>query len=200
VKPAAAAGRAARAVSLFLLLLLSACATPAPQTPGAAVAAAAPQRPPADLKADWWRDNRWRYADDAQANAAYDRLVVSQSPWPEWHQAEVVNLPAGLRFQMALAPGQPVDKPGAFGTFDWIPNARFVRYALAVKVAWKPVVDRVVTYEIVDPLPADTGVVGPQIDGDANLYLPGGASQLEMKVPAAERIAHLRVVEVRPIA
>jgi hypothetical protein len=100
---------------------------------------------------------------------------------------------------MALAPGQPPDRPGAFGTFDRIPDSRFVRYSLAVKTAWKPNIDRVVTFEVSDPLPADTGVVGPQIDGEAGLYLPGGASQFEMRVPAPERMAHLRIVAVRPI-
>jgi hypothetical protein len=180
----------------FLLLFLSACATAAAQPPAPV---AVHHLQPADLKAAWWGDNRWRYHDDAEADAAYARLLNQQSPWPEWHQVRIVTLPVGLRFEMALAPGQPPDKPGAFGTFDRIPDARFVRYQLAVKTAWKPAVDRVVTFEIVDPLPADTGIVGPQIDTDAGLYLPGGASQFEMKVPAAERIAHFRVVAVRPI-
>lgn len=181
----------------FLLLFLSACATPSAPPP--ATAATSQHLQPADLKGAWWRDNRWRHHDDAEADAAYARLLGQQSPWPEWHQAQVVTLPAGLRFEMALAPGQPTDRPGAFGTFDLIPDVRYVRFSLAVKTAWKPAIDRVVTYEIVDPLPADTGIVGPQIDTEAGLYLPGGGSQFEMKVPAPERIAHLKVVAVRPI-
>ena len=76
------------------------------------------------------------------------------------------------------------DKPGGFGTYDLIPSVHFVRSRLAVKVAWKPAIDRVVTFEVTDPLPADTGTVGPQIDTDAGHYLPGGGSQFEMKVPA----------------
>lgn len=184
------------ALLAFLLLFLGACAGP-PLQPAAPAAAHRVQ--PADLKAPWWRDNRWRYHDDSEADAAYQRLLVRQSPWPEWHQPRVVTLPAGMRFEMALAPGQPPDKPGAFGTFDRIADIRFVRFSLAVKTAWKPAIDRVVTFEIADPLPADIGMVGPQIDSDGGLYLPGGASQLEMKVPAAERIAHLRIVAVRPI-
>jgi hypothetical protein len=180
----------------FLLLFLSACATTAAPPPASV---AVHRLLPADLKAAWWRDNRWRYHDDAEAAGAYARLLDRQSPWPEWHQAQIVTLPVGLRFEMALAPGQPPERPGAFGTFDRIPDSHFVRYALAVKTAWKPAVDRVVTFEIVDPLPADTGLVGPQIDTEAGLYLPGGASQFEMKVPSAERIAHLKVVAVRPI-
>jgi hypothetical protein len=130
---------------------------------------------------------------------AYRALVARESPWPQWHQVSVVTLPAGLRFQMALAPGQPTDRPGGFGTFDRIPNVEFVRLSLAVKMAWKPAIDRVVTYEITTPLSADVGTVGPQIDVPVDRYLPGGGSQFQMMVPAAERIGHLRVVEVRPI-
>ncbi|HEX5183942.1 MAG TPA: hypothetical protein VFW19_12425 [Allosphingosinicella sp.] len=187
------------------LLFFAAFTGAAPPAPAAASATASVAVPaahkstPAQLKADWWRDNRWRYQDDSAANAAYEQLLTQQSPWPEWHQVQIVNLPVGLRFQMALAPGQPTDKPGGFGTYDLIPNVHFVRYRLAVKVAWKPAIDRVVTYEIVDPMPADTGTVGPQIDTDAGHYLPGGGSQFEMKVPASERMAHLKVVAVRPI-
>lgn len=180
----------------FLLFLLPAWAATASQPPEPV---AIHRTQPADLKAAWWGDNRWRYHDDAEADAAYARLLDRQSPWPEWHQAQVVILPVGLRFEMALAPGQPQDKPGAFGTFDRIPDAHFVRYQLAVKTAWKPAVDRVVTFEIVDPLLVDVGMVGPQIDTDTGLYLPGGASQFEMMVPAPERIAHLKIVAVRAI-
>jgi hypothetical protein len=191
--------KAAHRLVAFLLLFLSACAaSPGPGPAAAPVAATASHRPQ-DLRQAWWNDNRWRYATDAAAGAAYEALLSRESPWPEWHQQSIVTLPAGLRFEMALAPGQGTDRPGGFGTFDRIPDIRFVRFSLAVKKAWKPAVDRVVTYEIVTPLPADTGMVGPQIDAPEGLYLPGGASQFEMKVPAAERVGHLRVVAVRPI-
>lgn len=189
--------RWSRSLAAGFALLLSACATPAGHS--ALTPTFAPVAPHQNPHAAWWSDNRWRYRSDAAADAAYQALVSSQSPWPEWHQTEVKPLPAGLRFQMALSPGQPVDRPGAFGTFDPIPDVAFVRRMLAVKVSWKPAIDRVVTYEVTDPLPADTGTVGPQIDADGPAYLPGGGSQLEMKVPAAERIRHLKVVEVREI-
>jgi hypothetical protein len=189
--------RPTRKLLCFLLLLVSACAA-APQAARPAGAAAVPASAQG-LERRWWDDNRWRYHDDAEAEAAYQRLLTRESPWPEWHQVQITMLPAGLRFEMALAPGQGTDRPGAFGTFERIESVRFVRYSLAVKNAWKPRIDRVVTFEIVDPLPADVGMVGPQIDAAAGLYLPGGASQLEMKVPASERNAHLKVVAVREI-
>jgi hypothetical protein len=178
----------------LLLLLVAACAAspaaPEPATP--AVAAETPH-------ARWWAEQRWRYASDSAAEDAYQALVTRQSAWPEWHQKNVVTLPVGLRIQMALSPGQPVDRPGAFATFDRIPDVAWVRRVLAVKVAWKPAIDRVVTYEVAAPLAADVGTVGPQIDEGAREYLPGGGSQLEMQVPAAERFAHLKVIEVRAI-
>ncbi|MEA3036561.1 MAG: hypothetical protein QOH04_2333 [Sphingomonadales bacterium] len=178
----------------LLLFLVAACAAAAPTPePG--------WRPVGveDVHARWWAEQRWRYPSDAAAEGGYQALVVRQSAWPEWHQKDVVALPAGLRFQMALSPGQPVDRPGAFGTFDRIPDVAWVRRVLAVKVAWKPEIDRVVTYEVATPLAADVGTVGPQIDEGAHRYLPGGGSQLEMQVPAAERFAHLKVIEVRDI-
>jgi hypothetical protein len=174
----------------FLAFVLSACA---------AAPAAVPAGAGADPHAAWWAEQSWRYPSPALAEAAYQALVSRQSAWPEWHQVHVAPLPAGTRFQMALAPGQGTDRPGAFGTFDRIPDVAWVRRVLAVKVAWKPAIDRVVTYEVTDPLPADTGTVGPQIDADGPAYLPGGGSQLEMQVPAAERIRHLKVIEVRAI-
>jgi hypothetical protein len=170
------------------------CRAPAPAPAPAAVPAAAPA-----AREAWWVDQRWRYRSDAEAEAAYRALVAHQSPWPLWHQPNYVMLPAGLRVQMALAPGQSTSCPGGFGTFDRIPSVEFVRLSLAVKSAWKPAIDRVVTYEITSPLIADVGAVGPQIDGPADRYLPGGGSQFQMMMPAAERMQHLRVVEVRPI-
>jgi hypothetical protein len=178
----------------LLLFLVAACAAP-PAAPRPVMGPAAVE----EVHARWWTEQRWRYASDAAAEAAYGALVTRQSAWPEWHQKDIVTLPVGLRFQMALSPGQPVERPGAFGTFDLIPDVAWVRRVLAVKVAWKPAIDRVVTYEVAAPLPADVGTVGPQIDETVRQYLPGGGSQLEMQVPAAERFAHLKVIEVREI-
>lgn len=155
--------------------------------------------PSTNAHSAWWAAQRWRYRDDAAAEDAYRALAVRQSPWPEWHQIHVVWLPRGTRIQMALSPGQPVDRPGAFATFDTIPDVAWVRRVLAVKVAWKPAIDRVVTFEVAEPLPADTGTVGPQIDEAGPAYLPGGGSQLEMMTIAADRMRYLKIVEVRPI-
>jgi len=181
----------------ILLLLFSVIPGSVPLTAVALAQTGAAQASAAH--AAWWADQRWRYATDGEAEAAYQALVARESPWPEWHQSHLVVLPAGLRFQMAIAPGQPTDRPGAFGTFDRITSVEFVRLSLAVKSAWKPTINRVVTYEITSPLLTDVGSVGPQIDGPANRYLPGGGSQFQMMVPAAERMQHLRVVDVRPI-
>jgi hypothetical protein len=195
-------------VLIAFLVLLAAPMAAAAQTaapppdcraPGPAAATPTPSPDATRAHADWWTDQRWRYDSDAQAQAAYQVLVARQSPWPEWHQPDYVMLPAGLRIQMAIAPGQSPECPGGFGTFDRIPSVEFVRLRLAVKMAWKPAIDRVVTYEITTPVIADVGAVGPQIDLPADRYLPGGGSQFQMMVPAAERMQHLRVVEVRPI-
>ena len=183
-------------LALGLLIVFAPLAASAQTAPAPAQAAAAST---SSAHAAWWSAERWRYRDDAAAEEAYRALTVRQSPWPEWHQVHVVWLPRGTRVQMALSPGQPPERPGAFATFDAIPDSAWVRRALAVKVAWKPTVDRVVTYEIVEPLPADTGMVGPQIDEAGPAYLPGGGSQLEMMVIAADRMRYLKVIEVRPI-
>src|SRR4051812_20525000 len=98
--------------ALVLLLLLAAFAPPP--------AASRPGSQPAVVQivpARWWMEQRWRYPAAAGAEGGYGALVPRQSAWPEWHEKDVVTLPVGLRFQMALSPGQPVERPGAFGTF-----------------------------------------------------------------------------------
>lgn len=185
---------ALRAAAAALLLVLPAAA-PAQSAP-------AQEQPrcvaPASLARDAWRrDHRWRYASEEDADCAYVLLFRSQAPWPSWHSPSYRYLPVGTRFQMALSPGQPPEQPGAFATFDPIPDVRYVRKALAVKEAWKPKIDRVVTFEVVEPLPIDAGTVGPQIDGAR--YLPGGGSQFQILVPGTARIVYLKIVDVRPI-
>jgi len=182
-------------LALAFLIAFAPVAAPAQPAPAPTAQASAT----GTAHAQWWAAQRWRYRDDAAADEAYRALAVRQSPWPEWHQIHVIWLPRGTRIQIALAPGQAPDHPGAFATFDTIPDIAWVRRVLAVKAAWKPAIDRVVTYEVAEPLPADTGTVGPQIDEAGPAYLPGGGSQLEMMTLAAERMRYLKVVEVRPI-
>ncbi|MEI9928671.1 MAG: hypothetical protein WDN44_14470 [Sphingomonas sp.] len=62
----------------------------------------------------WWVQQRWRYASDAEATAAYQTIVTGQSPWPNWFVVTQSTLAPGTRFQMAVAPGQTDTQPGAF--------------------------------------------------------------------------------------
>src|SRR5690606_29500957 len=119
--------------------------------------------------------------------------------WPIAFDPPEATLLPGTRVQMAMSPGQPSNRPGGFATFDNIPNVRYVREDLAVKKVWKPQIDRVVTYEITEPLPVRIGPVGPQIDKGVGKYLPGGGSQVEMAVDAVDRMKYLKVIDETPI-
>ena len=55
----------------------------------------------------------WRFANPADAEAAYQKLVGGMSPWADWDPPVAQTLPAGTRFAMAMAPGQPASSPGA---------------------------------------------------------------------------------------
>jgi hypothetical protein len=147
----------------------------------------------------WWQEQRWRHASDEAARAAYAALLDQTPAWPDWFvPAESVLVP-GTRLQMALAPGQSETHPGGFATFDNILAANDVRQSLAVREAWKPHIDRVVTYEVTRPLPVQVGPVGPQIDPQLCALLPGRWSQAKMLVPDSERMEYLRVIAVRAI-
>lgn len=100
---------------------------------------------------------------------------------------------------MAVSPGQPATRPGGFATFDEIPTKAFVRNEPGVKNEWKPDIDRVITYEVVKPLPVKRGTVGPQIDKGAGTYLERGKSQVEMLVPYDQRTDYLKVIDEKPI-
>ncbi len=147
----------------------------------------------------WLRANGWRYASQAAAAADYKALVSGASPWPMYLAPVKATLPAGTRFQMAVAPGQTNDQPGSFGTFDRVDSVSQVREGLAVRFAWKPLVDRVITYEVTAPLPVLIGPIGPQIDPYTCSLLPGRWSQFDMQVAAADRMKYLKVVDVRQI-
>jgi len=188
---------------LMLAALVGGCAMPqAGARPQAGMAGACQV---ASLKSragrEWVAQNRWRFADDAAAEAAYAALAASSSPspWPDWYKAYETELPPGTRFQMALAKGQSADSPGNWGTFDRIWNVRDVRDYLAVRTDWKPDVDRVVTYEVARALPVRIGPIGPQVDPKLCRYLPGRWSQFQSLAAKGTFRTYLKVVEVREI-
>src|SRR5690606_30953345 len=124
------------AVTLLLGASLACTAFPAAAqtSPAPACDASSVTSPPGKT---WWAENRWRYADDASATAAYQALVSGKSPWPNWYTPPLVAapttvLPVGTRFQMALAPGQAETSPGGWGTFDYIADVEDAREYLAV--------------------------------------------------------------------
>ncbi|MGD8164538.1 hypothetical protein [Pantoea sp. FN0307] len=101
--------------------------------------------------------------------------------------------------KMAVSPGQPSTRPGGFATFDDIPDVSYVRDKLAVKNAWKPDIDRVITHEIKQPLPVKIGMVGPQVDKGTGTYLAGGGTQVEMVVAPQHRMDYLKLIEEKNI-
>jgi hypothetical protein len=151
---------------------------------------------------EWWEENRWRYASDEAAAAAYRDLAdnPNPSPWPDWYRPYETILVPGTRFQMAIGGGQTPDQPGSFGTFDKIDSVADVREDLAVRSDWKPQVDRVVTYEVVRALPVKIGPIGPQIDPKLCELLSGRWSQFQALVEKGTLRSFLKVVDVRPIS
>ena len=103
---------------------------------------------------------------------------------------------------MALDETQPVTSPGNFATFDNIPNTDYVRNNLAVKSDWKSDCSKVVTYRVKEgmEIPVIKGPVGPQIDLNADKYLPGGGSRIQMLLDrSANKMDYLEVVSVSSI-
>ena len=149
---------------------------------------------------EFQKAHKGMFKNSSDAAKAYRELIAKQSPWPIGFTPAATTLPPGTKLKMALSPGQSPTRPGGFATFDDVPDVNYVRNELAVKEAWKPSVDRVATYEVVKPLPAKVGPVGPQIDQGANKYLPGGGSQAEMAVPPADRMNYLKLVDEQPIS
>lgn len=146
---------------------------------------------------EFQKDHKGQFQTPEEASKAYSELKTGESPWPYGYVPKDGIMRPGDQFNMALSPSQPSNRPGGFGTSDAIPNTNYVRDQLAVKDAWKPEIDRVVRYEVTQDLPIRTGPVGPQIDGST--YLPGGGSQLELMVPARDRMNYLKVVDENKI-
>ncbi|MBE0459952.1 hypothetical protein NDQ71_23245 [Pseudoalteromonas sp. KG3] len=86
-----------------------------------------------------------------------------------------------------------------FGSLDAIPNQGYVRNKLAVKDAWKPELDRVVSFELTEELRVKSGPVGPQVDKESGKYLSGGGSQVEMQVAPPERMKYLKIINEEPL-
>ncbi|MEV6581175.1 hypothetical protein AB0M92_23730 [Streptomyces sp. NPDC051582] len=88
----------------------------------------------------------------------------------------------GEEFNMVLSKGQSPSTPGAFGTFDDVPNQQFVRDQPAVRTDWKDDVSVLQRYRIPeggDPIRIQESIIGPQTDPTLG-HLPGGAGQLEI--------------------
>jgi hypothetical protein len=191
-----------RAGILWLFVTLSACsslgATTADRigTPGCETAARSLSSGPGRA---WMQEQGWRYRSVEEAASAYANLADTASPWPDWLPPQETVLAPGTRFQMAIGGEQTAEQPGSFGTFDNIDEVEDVRSGLAVRIEWKPEVDRVVTYEVTQAIPVRVGPVGPQIDGGSCRLLWGRWSQLQMLVPTDQRMAYLKVVGIRPI-
>lgn len=192
-----------KSVTLAALLLSTACTSP---RSAGVDALPPPSGCPADIASSksragqaWWQEQRWRFATDEAAEAAYRQLAEGASPWPDWYVPYETTLAPGTRFQMAIGGTQTPEMPGSFGTFDRIASVADVRDSLAVRLAWKPQIDRVVTYEVVKPVPVRIGPVGPQVDPDNCALLAGRWSQFQANVERGTFIQYLKVVEVRPI-
>src|SRR5687768_16934353 len=148
---------------------------------------------------EWMHQNGWRFANPDSARDAYLRLVNGQSPWPDWFVPTVSVLQPGTLFQMAMSSTQPDNRPGGFGTFDFIENVAEAREDLAVLQAWKPDIQRVTIYRVTQPLLVLVGPIGPQVDPGTCQLLEGRFSQFQMLVPAEDRMRYLAVVSSRPI-
>lgn len=148
---------------------------------------------------EWMREHGWRYRDPNTAERAYRTMVEASSPWPDWFTPQDTILPVGTRMQMALAPDQPADRPGGYATFERVATARDARNNLAIRRAWKPALGRVVTYEVITPMPVRIGPTAPQIDPADCRLLIGRWSQIEFHVPAAQRMDYLIVIDDAPI-
>ena len=77
-----------------------------------------------------------------------------------------------------MAPGQPVSRPGGFGTPDIIPNVEYVRQDLAVTPAFKPEIGYVQRYSVPAGVQVQYGRVGQQVH--AGQTYSGGGQQLEI--------------------
>jgi hypothetical protein len=151
---------------------------------------------------EFQKDHAGQFSSKAEASKAYQDLIKNESPWPYGYTPTQRTIQSGEKFNMAVAPKQPVISPGGFGTVDSIPNSNYVWNDLAVKHSWKPQgVDRVVTYKVNKPFQVLEGPVGPQVEilpNGKKRYIPGGGSQLQLILPRdlVVKMQHLSVDKV----
>jgi RHS repeat-associated protein len=148
---------------------------------------------------EFQKGTRGAYSSRAEAADAYRELRDGKSPWPAGVTPTDEVLAPGTRFEMAFSPDQLSERPGGFGTFDTITDMDYARNDLAITNKFKGEIDRVVTFEVVQPLPVKRGPVGPQIDEKTGQFWSGGGTQIELLVDKFERMNYLRIVSERPI-
>ena len=154
--------------------------------------------PTAPRKSNSWNDfqqkTKGQFGSKAESLAEYKRLKAGTSPWPKDYVPKLETMKVGERVNMAMSEDQLATRPGGFATTDNIPNQQFVRDKLAVRTDWKTSIDNVQQYEVIKEVPIFRGPIGPQIDPVTGTYLPGGASQVEFRVPFKERMDYLRPI------
>ena len=110
----------------------------------------------------------------------YFRLVKEQSPWPDGYMPSehMVTLKSGDTFNMVLDAKQKTSSPGGFALKEDVPSVEFARKDMAIKYGWKDDCGKVVTYRVKDgvELICPAGPIGPQIDLEVDMYLPGNSS------------------------
>ncbi len=115
---------------------------------------------------------------------SYIDLITEQSPWPEGFTPVPRVLKGGDTFNMVLDVKQDSDSPGGFGIIEDVTSRDFARNNMAIKSNWKDDCGKVVTYKVKDGVELKTlsGPIGPQIDLDADKYLPGdmNVTQLDL--------------------
>ncbi|MCI7041094.1 MAG: pre-toxin TG domain-containing protein, partial [Lachnospiraceae bacterium] len=123
-------------------------------------------------------DKTWKEFMNANPNGTIDNyfeIVQKQSPWPLGETGTPTTLKAGDRFFMAVENDAPENIIGGFGVKERIESTDFVRNNLAVKYDWKTSCNIIREFEVNSgiELNVNAGPVGPQIDLEADIYLPG---------------------------
>ena len=105
----------------------------------------------------------------------YLDIVKNESPWPPGYTPKETELKSGDSFYMAVENNAQKNEIGNFGVKERISSEDFVRNNLAVKDEWKETCNKIRKYEVREngKLRVNEGPVGPQIDLEKNVYLPG---------------------------